>query len=581
MPLTLPAPGAAAPASVVCSKLSFAWPDDTPVLDDLSFTLGSGRTGLVAPNGSGKSTLLRLIAGELRPTGGSVSVGGTLGYLPQSLPLSGGLTVAEVLGVADVIRALDAVESGDVREEHFTTIGDDWDIEDRTRAELDRLGLAGLALDRTLSTLSGGQAVSLGLAAQLLKRPDVLLLDEPTNNLDADARHKLHDVLADWHGCLLLVSHDRALLDRMDRIAELDRGRLRLYGGDFTAYEEAVRAEQEVAEKNIRNAEQELKREKRELQQARERADRRASNAARNLKSAGLPRIFAGNMKRGAQESAGRAGQTHSARVDGARARLDEAERALRDDQRITLDLPETDVPAGRTLFHGERLQVHHGERALFAPEGIDLTVRGPERIALTGANGTGKTTLLRLIGGEATAGTGTGEAGQGVVSGASGEIRRNDGRIAYLSQRLDLLDPDRTVAENFAAYAPGRPPAERMNLLARFLFRGAAAHLPVRVLSGGERLRATLACVLCAEPAPQLLLLDEPTNNLDLVSAAQLESALGSYRGAFVVVSHDERFLARIGVNRWLRLADGGLRETGAPESAEEDGNGSGNGKA
>ncbi|MFI6735516.1 ABC-F family ATP-binding cassette domain-containing protein [Nonomuraea sp. NPDC050451] len=535
-------------AFIICSSLSFSWPDDTPVFSDLSFTVGGGRTGLVAPNGAGKSTLLKLIAGEYRPGGGSVSVSGLLGYLPQSLPLTGDLTVAEVLGIAPVIAALDAIESGDASEEHFTTIGNDWDIEERTRAQLDRLGLGDLVFDRTLRTLSGGQVVSLGLAAQLLRRPDVLLLDEPTNNLDLDARRRLYDVLGDWNGCLLVVSHDRALLDRMDRIAELDRGEVRFYGGDFTAYEEAVRAEQEAAERTVRSAEQELKREKREMQQARERADRRASNAARNLKNAGLPRIFAGNMKRGAQESAGRAGQMHAARVSDAKARLDEAGRALRDDQKITLELPGTNVPAGRTVFHGEHLQA----RNLFAEPGIDLTVRGPERIALTGPNGAGKSTLLRLISGD--------------LEPDGGTTRRADGRVAYLSQRLDLLDVERTVAENLAAFAPRMPEAERMNLLARFLFRGPRAHLPVGVLSGGERLRATLACVLCADPAPQLLLLDEPTNNLDLVSVGQLESALGSYEGAFVVVSHDERFLAEIGVERWLELSGGRLLETGGP---------------
>ncbi|MFE9370479.1 ABC-F family ATP-binding cassette domain-containing protein [Streptomyces sp. NPDC006711] len=540
-------------AAIVCSNLSFAWPDDTPVFQDLSFTVPTGRTGLVAPNGSGKSTLLKLIAGQLRPSSGSLTATGTLGHLPQSLPLATGLTVAEVLGVAAVIRALDAVESGDVSEEHFVTIGDDWDIEERTRAQLDRLGLGGLALDRELSTLSGGQIVSLGLAAQLLKRPDVLLLDEPTNNLDLEARRKLYDVLSDFKGCLLLVSHDRALLDRMERIAELGSSELRLYGGDFTQYEEAVRAEQEAAERNIRSAEQEFKREKREMQQARERAERRQSNAARNLKSAGLPRIFAGNMKRGAQEAAGRAGQMHASRLGEAKARLDEAGRALRDEQRITLELPDTNVPAGRNLFLGQGLQVRHAGNAVFADGGVDLTVRGPERIALTGPNGAGKTTLLRLMTGELTP--------------DAGEAKRGGGRVAYLSQRLDLLNTDLTVAENFAAFAPERPEAERMNLLARFLFRGARAHLPVGTLSGGERLRATLACVLCAEPAPQLLLLDEPTNNLDLVSAAQLESALNSYQGAFMVISHDERFLAEVGVDRWLRLSDGVLRETAAPE--------------
>lgn len=193
----------------------------------------------------------------------------------------------------------------------------------------------------------------------------------------------------------------------MERIAELDRGELRLYGGNGTAFEEAVRAGQEVTEKNVRSAEKELKREKREMQRARERAERRAGNASRNLKNAGLPRIFAGNMKRGAQESAGRVGQTHAGRVDEAQLRLDEAGRSLREDQRLTLDLPDTGVPAGRDLFLGEGMRVSHGERALFTGRGVDLSIRGPERIALTGPNGAGKTTLLRLVGSELGLGSG------------------------------------------------------------------------------------------------------------------------------------------------------------------------------
>jgi ATPase subunit of ABC transporter with duplicated ATPase domains len=552
-------------ASIVCSNLSFSWPDGTPVFQELSMAVGAGRTGLIAPNGAGKSTLLKLIAGLLRPAQGTVTVTGELGYLPQDLPLRAEATVADALEIAEVVAAIDAVESGDVAEEHFTVIGEDWDVEERALAQLDRLGLGGFGLDRQLETLSGGQIVSLGLAGRLLRRPDVLLLDEPTNNLDAAARERLAAVLEEFTGCLLLVSHDRALLDTMDRIAELEHGVVRLHGGAFTDYEEAVRAEQETAERQVRSAEQELKREKRELQQARERADRRASNASRNLANAGLPRILAGARQRAAQNSAGRAGQMHAGRVDGARARLDQASRALRDDTRITVELPGTRVPAGRTLLTAEGIRLRRGETELFDGggssgnggssgsdsnrPGLDLIVRGPERIALTGANGVGKSSLLRLITGE--------------IEPDEGRVQRGEGRIAFLSQRLDLLDPERSVAENLAEFAPTTPPAERMNLLARFLFRGARAHLPVAALSGGELLRATLACVLCAEPAPQLLLLDEPTNNLDLVSVAQLADALTAYEGAFIVVSHDERFLDDIAVDRRLELRDGGLIES------------------
>ncbi|MGQ4582258.1 ATP-binding cassette domain-containing protein [Lysobacter sp. F60174L2] len=530
-----------------CTDLSFAWPDGTPVFRDLSFGIGSGRTGLVAPNGAGKTTLLRLVAGEFHPAAGAVNVQGQVGYLPQDLPFTGELNVAEVLGIAPVLDALQALAAGDADEAVYSAIGDDWDIEERTRAQLHRLGL-GIALDRHLHTLSGGEVVSLGLAAQLLKRPDVLLLDEPTNNLDLDARRKLYDVLDDWSGCLLLVSHDRALLDRMNRIAELHRGELRLYGGNFSAYEEAIRAEQETAERNLRNAAQQLKREKREMQQARERTERRNNNAARNIDSAGLPKIVAGNRKRSAQELAGRSDETHAARVGDARGRLDQAARAVRDDDTLVLDLPATRVPATRMVFTGEGMQVCRDGRALFADGGIDLAIRGPERIALTGPNGAGKTTLLRLV--------------SGALVPDTGEVKRADGRIATLSQRLDLLDPDRTVAGNFAAAAPDMPAAERMNLLARFLFRGDRMHLPVGALSGGERLRATLACILHAEPAPRLLLLDEPTNNLDLASVGQLESAVRAFEGALVVVSHDERFLEAIDVGRWLRLDGGALRD-------------------
>ncbi|TQS45446.1 ABC-F family ATP-binding cassette domain-containing protein [Cryptosporangium phraense] len=528
--------------SVICTDLSFSWPDGTVVLDALSFSLGGGRTGLVAPNGAGKSTLLRLIAGELRPTGGTVTVSGTLGYLPQTLPLAGESTVAEVLGVAPVIRALDALEAGDASDEVLAAIGDDWDVEERTRAQLDRLGLGGLPLAQRLATLSGGEIVSLGLAARLLEQPDVLLLDEPTNNLDTDARRALYRVLDEWRGGALVVSHDRTLLDRMDRIADLNAGGVQLYGGNFSAYEEAIAAAQNAALNDVRSAEQELRREKREAQQARERAARRAGTASRNLKNAGLARIVAGGLARSAQESAAKASATHDSRVGDARARLDEAERAVRHEDRITLDLPGTRVPAGRTVVSAENVRV----RDLFT--GLDLSVRGPERAALTGRNGVGKSTLLRLLAGELTP--------------TSGVLRHAAGRSAYLSQRLDLLDLDRTVAENFAAFAPATPEADRLTLLARFLFRGARAHLPVGALSGGERLRATLACVLYAEPAPQLLLLDEPTNNLDLASVDRLVSALDAYQGAFVVVSHDETFLAALGLTRRLNLADGQLTE-------------------
>jgi ATPase subunit of ABC transporter with duplicated ATPase domains len=537
-------------ARIRVSQLAFSWPDGTPVLERLSFVLGPGRTGLVAPNGAGKSTLLKLLAGELQAHTGQISIDGIVGYLPQSLPLDADIVVAQALGIAARLKALDAVQAGSADARYFDTIGNDWDLRERAHADLARAGLPGVALDRRLGSFSGGEAMALGLAAQLLRRPEILLLDEPSNHLDRDARQRLYELLQSWPGCLLVASHDRALLNRMDQIAELAPSRLRLFGGGFDRYRAAVETEQNAAEQQARNLRSELKREQRGMQQARERADRRAGNAKRNLADAGLPRIVAGHLKRSAQQSAARADATHSDRIDQVHARLRTATESLTDTAFADIALPGTHVPADRLLFAGEGLRVRRGGRELFGDRGVQLAIRGPQRIALRGANGVGKSMLLRVLAGEQPP--------------DHGGIRRGPGRIAYLSQRLDLLDPARSLMDNFAAFTPAMPHQDRANLLARLQFQGDRMHLPVSALSGGERLRAVLACVLYAEPSPQLLLLDEPTNNLDLATTAILEQALRAYEGALVVVSHDEAFLAEIGVNRWLELANGRLIEAG-----------------
>ncbi|HEU5431861.1 MAG TPA: ATP-binding cassette domain-containing protein, partial [Thermomicrobiales bacterium] len=422
---------------IVCSDLAFAWPDGTPVFAGLALALDSDRVGLVAPNGAGKSTLLRLVAGELRPTAGAIAVSGRLAYLPQSLNLEADRSVAEILGVAPALTALRAIEAGDTREETFAAVGDDWDVEERTTVILGQLGLADVGLARTVGTLSGGQATLLGLASRLLQQPDVLLLDEPSNNLDIDARERLYGVIADWRGCLLIASHDRDLLGRVDRIAELAADGVRLYGGAFDDYEAAVAVAQAAAEQAVRTAELDVKREKREAQEARERSDRRASAGKRRARSGGMPPIVAGAMQRKAEASAGRAGDLHERRFEAAKDRLARERQALRDEERMRIALPQTRVPAARVLFAAEGATAAlAGGAPLFGPAGIDLTIRGPERIALIGANGAGKTTLLRLIAGDRAP--------------DAGRVRRyNAATIRTLPQRLDWLDDDASVLAN------------------------------------------------------------------------------------------------------------------------------------
>ncbi|MFI0416684.1 ABC-F family ATP-binding cassette domain-containing protein [Spongiactinospora sp. 9N601] len=535
--------------AIVCDDISFAWPDGTPVLDGLDLALGDGATGLIGVNGAGKSTLLKIIAGELRPRSGTVTVAGEVGYLPQDLPLGTAATVSDLLGISAARRALHAIERGEVGEENFAAVGDDWDVEERARAELDRLGLTEIELDRTVGALSGGETVMVGLAAQFLRRPDVLLLDEPTNNLDLDARRRLYAAVTSWPGVMVIVSHDRELLDLVDRVADLADGEVRIYGGNLSAYEEVLAAEREAAERMVRVAEADVRRQQRELIEARTKLDRRARYGKKMSENKREPKIVMGERKRQAQVSAGKHRNTHIERLDDARRRLTEAEESVRDTAEIRIDLPGTEVPAGRTVL------------TLGIAGARELVVRGPERIALLGPNGAGKTTLLRTVAGEIAPGAaGRGVPVETVSTGVAG--------VRYLPQRLDLLDDSLSVLGNVRRFAPAATDNAIRARLARFLFRGDRADQVAGTLSGGERFRAVLAALLCAEPPPQLLLLDEPTNNLDLASVRRLVESLAAYRGALVAASHDLAFLGEIGITRTLRVgAEGELTEEPWPQ--------------
>ncbi|TWF78419.1 ATPase subunit of ABC transporter with duplicated ATPase domains [Pseudonocardia hierapolitana] len=498
--------------AVVCSGLSFSWPDGTPVLRDLDVAFGAGRTGIVGLNGSGKSTLLRLVAGRLAPTAGSISTAGDVGHLPQDVALDTGRTVAELLGIAGQRAALHAVEAGDATA--IAAVGDGWDVEERAVAELARLGLP-TDLDRRVGTLSGGEVVLTGLAGLLVRRPAVALLDEPTNNLDRRARELLYAAVSAWPGVLLVVSHDRELLELVDAIAELRGGSVRMFGGTLSEYEAQLAAEQEAARRIVRVAEADLRRERRQLVEARIKLARRVRYANTDHANKRKPKIVMNQRRTEAQVSAGKHRIMHEQRLAGARRELRTAESAVRDDDRIRVDLPRTAVPAGRTVL-----------------EVGGLVVRGPERIGLLGANGSGKTTLLRSL-----------------VPAVP---------HAYLPQRLDVLDDAGSVLDNVRTAAPSLAPQDVRAGLARFRVHGDAVDQRAGTLSGGERFRVVLAMLLLAEPPPQLLLLDEPTNNLDLDSVERLTEALAAFRGTIIVASHDVPFLRRVGCSRWWSVDDG-----------------------
>lgn len=552
------------------SQLTFAWADGTPVFTGLTAVFAAGRTGLVGPNGTGKTALLRLIAGELVPEAGTVATSSNVNYLPQKLTLNTEQTVTGLLGLEAKRRALADVLAG--REENMAenleTIGEDWDLEERAVALLSGYGLPAAGpefLDRTVGTLSGGESMITALAGLELAARPITLLDEPTNNLDRTARERLYQAVERWRGTLIVATHDRALLERVDAIAELrpvrsrawdgERVELIRHGGNWEVFQAQVAAERETAERAVRDAGARLATEKRQRIEAETKIARRARQGRKAADS--MPKILANELRKRAQESAGKVRGTMGERESDADAALADARDAVVADARIRIELPDTAVPPGRTVLDAPatvvELGVMHDGGTPVAPD-ARLSLRGPERVVLTGPNGVGKTTLLNTL--------------EPLAAVPVGYLRQRIGAVAGSAespgQSWEGLDDTLTVLENVVAAAPSAAPAEVREQLARFHFRKDLVHQPVGELSGGERFRVALARILLAQPAPQLLLLDEPTNNLDLVSVEQLLSALADYKGALVVSSHDDAFLESLEPGRSWELLRGPAAETG-----------------
>jgi ATPase subunit of ABC transporter with duplicated ATPase domains len=534
--------------SITLTDVRLQWPDGTTALTGISGTFGVGRTGLVGSNGAGKSTLLRLIAGVLTPTSGRISTNGEVGYLPQTLTLKTDSTVADLLGIGPKLRALRAIESGDAAVENFETVGDDWDIETRADESLRHIGFSGSDLDRNVGEISGGEAMLVAITGLRLQRTAITLLDEPTNNLDRDARARLSGLITSWPGTLVVVSHDLSLLELMDNTAELHAGELTVFGGPYSAWRSHMDEQQAAAVQAAQAAKQAVKIEKRQRQDAETKLAKRARTGQSSYDNKKGSKIVMNQRASDAQVSAGKLRSGSDDKVNAARTALDEASSRIREEERISLNLPDPDVPRGRRIA-----ELRGTNRAFF--------VEGPERVAIIGANGVGKTTLLeRVVAGESL--PDNDEVSDVVESGTAGG-RLLTGRAGYLRQRLDGLDDAATTLENVQASAPSVPEGEIRNQLARFLLRGDSVYRPVHTLSGGERFRVSLARLLFADPPPQVLILDEPTNNLDIQSVDQLVEALNAYRGAVILVSHDDDFLDRLDLDLVLNLDhDGSLTE-------------------
>ncbi|AYQ39744.1 ABC transporter ATP-binding protein [Burkholderia aenigmatica] len=521
-------------ALVALHHVSFRFDDGVTLFDSLDLSIDRTPTGIVGRNGIGKSQLAQLIAGRCAPSSGTIDRHTPVVYVAQQHDdgdaSADPRTVAQIAALDAPLGALTRLADGRAEPHDFDLIGDRWDLAERLRTALDTAGLHDVQPDTPAQALSGGQLARVALIGALLSGAGLLVLDEPTNHLDTPGRAWLRAALDGWRGGVVIVSHDRALLADVQRIVELTPQGVRSYGGNYALYRAQRDAEQDAAQSALDNARAERGRVRRRLEQEHDTIQRHAAASLRDAKTANLSSMAKQSRKGAARSIMGtvrRHQNEFKATLD---ERMQEAAARVEADAPVLVSLPGTEVSARRQLFTLERAQLpwHIAGEA----DAITWSASGPVRIALTGPNGCGKSTLLRMLAGE--------------LSPRSGECTTHVS-AAYLDQRLALLDSERSIVEQLGLLDTPLAEGDLRSRLALLQLDATRATQPARQLSGGERLKAALACALWRGTPAQLLLLDEPTNHLDLESVRAIEAALAGFPGAIVVASHDTAFLAAL----------------------------------
>ncbi|WP_314681644.1 ATP-binding cassette domain-containing protein [Rothia mucilaginosa] len=576
---------------ITLDHISYAHPSEPPLFVNLSAVFSAPLTGLIGDNGCGKTTLMRLILGDLTPDSGSLAVPERMAYLPQDLGLDREQTLAELCGISEILWALQAVESGEYSPELYDTIGDNWDVEERTLTALATYGFTpGTQVDRDnpdtvralfarqMHSFSGGEAVIAALASLMVSDPEFILLDEPTNNLDSAAKAQLFTALEALPCPALIISHDRDLLERMHVIAELHADRqglahLRLFEGNYSTYRQALDTEQQAAQRRVSEAKNRVRSAHREWVHAQEIISKNMAQVWKDDQ----PDTILALAKDASRQAAAKLRVLRVGKQEQAQEEYQNAQNEVRVQEKIYAELSQQPLPAGRKVLELHRVDSRRVDsrvsRETFTvqqPTKVDslhfspteagdenqqgtpaehpehLILSGPEHLRITGANGSGKTTLLEAIA----------HAGDPEYRSPVQPAYRVDYCLdgAYIPQRI-TLDPELTLLQCVQQANPGVSEQHLRDQLARLLFRRESVHHKTGELSGGERFRAAVAQVLLANPVPQLLMLDEPTNNLDISSVDWLVQALEAYTGALIVVSHDEDFCRRIRIDRTLAL--------------------------
>ncbi|MFG6203411.1 ABC-F family ATP-binding cassette domain-containing protein [Pseudomonas retamae] len=515
--------------------VSFNLPDGRVLYENLNHTFNTGVTGIVGANGSGKSLLGRLLMGEQQPSSGIVRREGRVYAVTQLLEPERYPTVAALAGVEPVLAALARIAQGSVDDADHALAVDQWDCATRLEAELQQLGLGRLDADSPTDELSGGERQRVALMGAWLSRADWLLLDEPSNHLDIDQQHKLAQQIERWPNGLIMISHDRGLLECVNEIIELSPLGLTVYGGNYSHYSAAREQQQQAFQSALQGERAQAKREQREMAVQMERQQRRNARGDRQARNGNQTKLITNAQKERSENSQGKLHLNQQLARDQQQQRIAEARaRCAPDIQRVMLS-PECSVPDGKLIVQLINVVLPFGHT-----EPVNLTLTGPVRMAIMGENGSGKSTLLKVIAEQ--------------IPARAGEVMRSC-HVGWLDQHAGLQHTQRTAVQWLYESNPQLPEAEARTRLAQMGIGADRAMLKTCLLSGGERLKIALAAELYALRPPQLLLLDEPDNHLDLPSKIALEQMLNQYTGALMVVSHDSAFLQAIHLDAQLHL--------------------------
>jgi ATPase subunit of ABC transporter with duplicated ATPase domains len=518
-------------------QLDFILSNGKLIFNQLNLVFGKQKTGIVGKNGIGKSTLLRLIIGELYPSAGCIHSEQSIAYVPQSEDFLAfnKMTIASLLGFENKIQSLQRILQGSTESQYFECLNEDWHVEERLQQQLMLFGLQDLPYDFPVKQLSGGEITRLLLTKAFFSDADFLLLDEPTNHLDSLARKQLYQAIARWGGGILVVSHDRTLLNHMEKIVELNTLGVACYGGNYDYYVEQKLIEKTAREQSFQDAKKLLEKTQKTIQASREKHEKKQSYG-RALRKSGCIDKMAANSKKGRSERTQKTLLIKQERLDlQAETKLQVSKEKMEINDEIHVELPKTYVPNGKLILAIEQLTFAYPLASKPMIKNFNLQLFGSKRIALVGENGSGKTTLVNLI--------------LGYLKPSLGTLYLGTKYICYLDQHASLLNPELSLLENFIYLNPAVKEYDAYRSLAAFLFKNITVHKQVKYLSGGEKLRAMLACILMTKRPPQLLILDEPTNHLDLSSILRIESALRNYQGAMIIISHDQEFLKNVGV--------------------------------